>query len=192
MKFTIAALALATSASAAATGYAQPVHFKFTATKTDSNGQLDKDLHANGGRLWVNKSTKTYCPNTNGIDCSNLNPKDTTFSASSDGSTQLNVVDPGGQTLFIGGSGVVRFTEGHDGAVPSQAHVKHVKSTLTSGARTWLCNESNTGKDTEQYYLVVAPTKTGKPIQAGAHNTCTRVKVVAKADQGAKSAFRFE
>lgn len=191
MKFTIAAAAFALVSSATAASTSKPAYFKLTATKTNS-GLLDKDLHANSGRFWVNRKTKSICPTTLGSECSKLNPKDTTFTTGAQGRVELHVADPGGQHVYIGGSGVVRFTEGHDGAVPSKADSKRIKSVLTSGARTWLCNESNEGVDKDKYFLVVAPSKDAKPNQSTAKNTCTRVKVVAKADQRAKPAFRFE
>ncbi|KAF3928838.1 hypothetical protein AA313_de0210250 [Arthrobotrys entomopaga] len=81
---------------------ASPIHFQ--------------SLNANGGNIWLGKSTATYCP----VPPSQC-PKGTGTSFYVDNKSwtaSMNTAVPGGQQLYIDPHGALAFTQAHSASIP--------------------------------------------------------------------------
>ncbi|KAK6354472.1 hypothetical protein TWF730_008872 [Orbilia blumenaviensis] len=104
---------------------ASPIHFQ--------------SLNANGGKIWIGKTTSTYCPRP-AAQC----PKGKTTSMlfSSSGTVGMNVIVPGGQQLYIGPTGELAYTQAHSAAIPSGSTKNGFKLTETN-RQIYLSNGNN-------------------------------------------------
>ncbi|KAI0188204.1 hypothetical protein EV127DRAFT_482838 [Xylaria flabelliformis] len=69
----------------------------FTASVCSPN-IINTAVNASGGKFYINKPTKTYCPSgVNGLDCSEFNGSKTVFVPGYDNRLGFDVTVPGGQ-----------------------------------------------------------------------------------------------
>ncbi|TRX91507.1 hypothetical protein FHL15_007512 [Xylaria flabelliformis] len=69
----------------------------FTASVCSPN-IINTAINASGGKFYINKPTKTYCPSgVNGLDCSKFNGSETVFVPGYDNRLGFDVTVPGGQ-----------------------------------------------------------------------------------------------
>lgn len=74
-------------------------------------------INASDTRFWIGKSTTTYCP----LDPSECPPGNETWltgSSGNDSYLSMSTVVPGGQRVYIGPAGALRFTQAHSSYEP--------------------------------------------------------------------------
>ncbi|GME25735.1 hypothetical protein GTA08_BOTSDO11331 [Neofusicoccum parvum] len=147
---------LATLLAAASTAVASPTtpNEPRQATSPDgfklnirwSNGPLRGAVSANGGSFWINKATKSYCPGRDVIHAACPAGTDTSFvGGGPDGRLSLNTVVPGGQQVYVGPRGLLRYTPAHSGDMPKGSITSGLVVQETSGFlnpfyQLWMCN----------------------------------------------------
>ena len=74
-------------------------------------------INARDSKFWIGKQTNTYCPPGDGIPCESLS-NTTTLRLNGD-NLVMDTAVPGGQVVYIGPKGALRFTEAHTNAMPA-------------------------------------------------------------------------
>ncbi|KAH0278253.1 hypothetical protein KCU81_g9373, partial [Aureobasidium melanogenum] len=67
-------------------------------------------VNANGGKFWLLKDSKTYCPDVVGSACPNTT---STQFVGGDNTLSLDTIVPGGQQVYVAVDGTLRFTAPH-------------------------------------------------------------------------------
>lgn len=71
-------------------------------------------VNANGQSFWLGKNTTTYCPASAGVPCpANDTTPQTVFASANSGTASLDVTVPGGQQVYVSGTGALKFTAPH-------------------------------------------------------------------------------
>lgn len=109
-------LSLASIAAAMPAPRAEPTKFTGLAIHSGSDIQY-QSLNANGLSFWLGKNTTTYCPEQAGVSCpfDNSNPQTIFSRAPGSNSLALSTSVPGGQIVYIDGTGALKFTQAHSG-----------------------------------------------------------------------------
>ncbi|KAJ5123099.1 hypothetical protein N7448_009196 [Penicillium atrosanguineum] len=88
-------------------------------------------LTASGGHFWLGGKSQTYCPSSVGASCGKQDD------AIIYGGNALDVIVPGGQQIYVDGSGALSFTVPHSGYIPAGSSTGPFKYTPGSSFGTW-------------------------------------------------------
>lgn len=127
-------------------GTTTPARFRLR-VRWSNAPDLSGPIHANGGSFWLKKPTRSYCPGQAVIKAPCPRGAETSFTGGGggDGRLALNVAVPGGQQVFIGPRGLLRYTQAHSaqmprGAVTSGLVVQEGTRFLNPFYQLWACN----------------------------------------------------
>ncbi|KAI4111268.1 MAG: hypothetical protein LQ339_000729 [Xanthoria mediterranea] len=100
-----------------------PLRFGAIAARSASPIHL-QTINANGQAFWIGKETATYCP----IETCPAGNQ-TVFSAANGGAS-LDVVVPGGQSIYVAPNGKLSYTIAHSASMPAGSAVKTFTATI--------------------------------------------------------------
>lgn len=87
-------------------------------------------LTASGGHFWLGGKSQTYCPSSVGSSCYKQN--DTIIH----GGNFLDVIVPGGQEIYVDGTGALSFTQPHSAYMPGSV-TGQFKYSSSQSIGTW-------------------------------------------------------
>ncbi|KAL8976835.1 MAG: hypothetical protein Q9205_007240, partial [Flavoplaca limonia] len=92
-----------------------PLRFGAIAARSASPIHL-QTINANGQSFWIGKETATYCPLDPQSQCP---PGNQTVFSAGNGGASLDVVVPGGQSIYVAPNGKLSYTIAHSASIPA-------------------------------------------------------------------------
>lgn len=159
-----------------------------------NNPSLTGPLQANGGSFWIGKKTSSSCPSSVGSSCPPGNT--TSFASDNTGTLSMNTAVPGGQQVYIGPKGLLRYTQPHSadmpaGSITSGLVVNDSNNLFNKYYKYWLCN-TDADSDAYQVWLEYRNDQ-GSIINNGltGKNACFRINLLAKDVKKGAAAWEY-
>jgi hypothetical protein len=123
---------LAAALPGSRTSSSKPSNGPFGVTAARSGSDIHfLPLTASGGHFWLGGKSQTYCPSSVGASCYKQN--DTIIY----GGNALDVIVPGGQQIYVDGTGALSFTVPHSGYIPAGSSTGPFKYSPGQSIGTW-------------------------------------------------------
>ncbi|KAH7055971.1 hypothetical protein B0J12DRAFT_596909 [Macrophomina phaseolina] len=178
-------------------GTTTPQRFRLN-VRFSNTPTLSGALHASGGSFWLHKPTTSFCPGESVLQAPCPPGNETSLTGGGpDGRLSLNVAVPGGQQVFIGPRGLLRYTRAHSGDMPrgsitSGLTVQEGTRFLNPFYQLWLCN---TDEDDEVWQVWVEQRDaqgSQKNWGSTGRNACTRINLEAEEVKDEVGAWQYD
>ncbi|KAL8995876.1 MAG: hypothetical protein Q9169_004484 [Polycauliona sp. 2 TL-2023] len=106
--------------------YTPPLNFGAIAARSTAPFHL-QTINASDHSFWIGKETAAYCPPIPEFQCP-IKPQ--TVFAAGGGGASLDVVVPGGQSIYVAPNGKLSYTFAHSASIPAGSAVKTFTATI--------------------------------------------------------------
>lgn len=166
---------------------------KFTGLAIHSGSDIQyQSLNANDLSFWLGKNTTTYCPEQAGLSCpsNNKNSPPTVFSRAAGSNTlALSTAVPGGQLVYVDGTGALKLTQAHSGNTGEGATVTGFSVDAETGhvqfeGQDWFACPVGEGDEPGVYGVYAVSKITGTNAGAGCTGFAFRPEEVSRNGEG--------